>query len=65
MLIQHYILTSNPEITAIASFIDQHNLHYEPHLNRIRFWIDAAGPLYLEFLSRFADHCPMIEDFSL
>jgi len=56
----HYILVSNPQAPLVAAFIDQHQLPYEVHLNRIRFWL-PPGDLYLEFLLRYADSCPIVD----
>jgi hypothetical protein len=56
----HYILVEDPQAPAVAEFIDQHQLKYEVHLNRIRFWI-PSGELYTLCMLLFGDHAPPVE----
>ena len=42
-------------------YIEAHQFQYEVHLNRTRFWVPAGREL-TEFLLRFADVCPCVDD---
>ena len=58
---QYYILNQDPTAQAVFSFIREHSLTVEVHLNRTRFWIATHTPAYTEFVLRLADHCPPVD----
>ena len=57
---QYYILNQDPTAQAVFSFIREHSLTVEVHLNRTRFWV-PEGLVLTEFLLRFADTCPNVD----
>lgn len=59
---QHYVLTGDPLLPRVISFIKNRELSYEIHINRIRFWVPRDTSVYTEFLLQFADHCPPVTD---
>ena len=61
---QFYILTRNTEFIRVGHWIAHNRLRYEVHLNRTRFWV-PEGPLLTEFLLRWRDTCPPVEDNEL
>ena len=61
---QRYVLTLDPKFAAVLGFIDRHNLKFEPHLNRTRFWVPISGPIRTEFLLWYADHCPVVDQLT-
>ena len=61
MLIQHYILTRDPNFPAVVAWIKTHAITGSVHLNRTRFWLDTTEPYYLEFVLRYADSCPTVD----
>jgi hypothetical protein len=54
---QYAVLNQHPNAIAVLEWITQHDLVYEVHLNRTRFWVPTNGPLYTEFALRFAAIC--------
>ena len=58
---QYYILNSHPMLGAVYEFIRLHDLLYEIHLNRTRFWVPIHDEIYTLFVLRFADHCPLVD----
>jgi len=58
---QYYVLTLEPRIGEVFKFIDSHNLQFEAHLNRTRFWV-PAGIILTEFLLKFSEICPPVEE---
>ena len=58
---EYYVLTLDPNIGHVYKFIDKHQLEFEPHLNRTRFWV-PDGPIYTEFQLRFSQCCHRVED---
>ena len=59
---QYYILTLDPRASEVFNFIRDHNLTLEVHLNRTRFWIAEDSSVLTEFLLRFADCCPFVDE---
>ena len=59
---QYYILTLDPRAGEVINFIREHSLALEVHLNRTRFWIDEDSSVLTEFLLRFADCCPHVDE---
>jgi len=57
---EYYILTLDPSIGQVFRFIESHQLKFELHLNRTRFWV-PDGPVLTEFLLRYADCCPRVD----
>jgi hypothetical protein len=58
---QYYVLTLNPRIGEVFRWIESSGCQYEVHLNRTRFWV-PEGPVLTEFLLRFSDCCPLVEE---
>lgn len=56
----YYILTLDPHLAEVINFILRHELAYELHLNRTRFWV-PNGAILTEFLLRFDHCCPRVE----
>ena len=44
----------------VFTFIRIHNLSFEAHLNRTRFWV-PEGMVLTEFLLRFGDRCTLVD----
>ena len=61
MLVQHYILTLDPNMPHVVHWIRANSVDCEVHLNRTRFWVESDTPLYTEFLLRFAHCCPRVD----
>ena len=59
---QYYILTLDPRAGEVFNFIREHALTIEVHLNRTRFWIPEDTSQLTEFLLRFADCCPHVDE---
>jgi hypothetical protein len=59
---QYYILTLDPRASEVINFIIHHKLTVEVHLNRTRFWIAEDTSILTEFLLRFSDCCPCVDD---
>jgi hypothetical protein len=62
---EYYVLTASPYLKKVYAFIQQHDLSYEVHLNRTRFWINTDSESFTEFALRWADHCPPVESHDL
>lgn len=60
---QYYILTLDPRAGEVFNFIREHALKLDVHLNRTRFWV-PEGSVLTEFLLRFADCCPYVDESS-
>ena len=59
---QYYILTLDPRAGEVINFIIYHKLELEIHLNRTRFWIPEESSILTEFLLRFSDCCPRVDE---
>jgi hypothetical protein len=59
---QYAVLMRDPSAVAVLAWITQHDLVYEIHLNRTRFWVPTNGPLYTDFALRWADTCFIVQD---
>ena len=59
---QYYILTLDPRAKEVFKFITDHKLKLEVHLNRTRFWIAEDTSVLTEFLLRFSDCCPYVDE---
>ena len=59
---QYYILTLDPRAREVFEFITYHKLTVEVHLNRTRFWIPNDSSQLTEFLLRFSDCCPLVDE---
>ena len=59
---QYYILTQDPRARDVFSFIQHHGLTCEVHLNRTRFFMAEGSSVLTEFLVRFADCCPRVDE---
>jgi hypothetical protein len=56
----YYIPTRSPDFLEVFTFIRIHNLSFEAHLNRTRFWV-PEGMVLTEFLLRFGDRCTLVD----
>ena len=52
---EYAIYTLDPQFVSCLTWVEQHDLVYEIHMNRTRFHI-IEGPLLTEFLLRWG-HC--------
>jgi len=59
---QYYILTLDPRAGEVFRFLIEHKLAVDVHLNRTRFWIEEDTSVLTEFLLRFGDCCPLVDD---
>jgi hypothetical protein len=59
---QYYILTLDPRAGEVFCFIRDHKLAVEVHLNRTRFWIEEDTSILTEFVLRFSDCCPYVDE---
>ena len=62
MMRQYYILTLDPRAGQVFDFIRHHKLTVDVHLNRSRFWIEEDSSVLTEFLLRFSDCCPYVDE---
>jgi hypothetical protein len=60
-MLEYYILTLDPNMGQVFGFIELHDLQFEMHLNRTRFWIDPDSALYTEFCLRYSHCCPPVD----
>lgn len=58
---QFYVLTLDPRAAEVFKFLTEHHCPMEVHLNRTKFEI-SNGPLLTEFLLRFSECCPQVEN---
>ena len=55
----HYaILTLSEKYVEVARYITKHNIPYEVHLNRTRFWIPEE--LLSEFINTYGGYCDFV-----
>lgn len=59
---QYYVLTLEPRCGEVFRWIESHQLDYEVHLNRTRFWIPKNSHLQTEFLLRFSECCGTVDE---
>ncbi len=59
---EYYILTLDPRVHEVFTWIETNQLDYEVHLNRTRFWIDETTKTHTEFQLRFSDCCGRVDD---
>ena len=59
---QYYILTLDPRAAEVFCFIRDHKLTVDVHLNRTRFWVPEDSSVLTEFLLRFTDCCPRVDE---
>lgn len=38
-----------------------HDINYEPHINRTRFWIDPLNSLHLLFMLKYSQYCVCVD----
>lgn len=57
---EYYILTLDPRLGEVFSWIERNQLVYHVHLNRTRFWV-PHGALHTEFILRFSECCPPVD----
>jgi hypothetical protein len=62
MMRQYYILTLDPRCAEVFDFIRDHELRVDVHLNRTRFWVPEDSSTLTEFLLRFSDCCPYVDE---
>lgn len=58
---EHYVLSQHPDFVAVMNWVGSFPLRCDIHLNRTRFWV-PLGPTYTEFVLRWGDVCPLVED---
>jgi hypothetical protein len=58
---QYCVYTSNKQYKEVGRWVIHNEIKYEIHLNRIRFWV-PDGPVLTEFLLKYSDICPLIEE---
>lgn len=52
---RHYcVYTADPRCSEVFKFIHKHNLRFELHLTRTRFWV-SEGPVLTELMLRFSE----------
>ena len=57
---EYYVLTLDPNFSAVLRWITDHKLTTEVHLNRTRFCV-PDGVVSTEFQLRFAHCCPPVD----
>ena len=60
-MIQYCIYTQHPEFKDVLTWVDEHDLRYELHFNRTRFWI-PSGVIHTEFMLRWYHCCSRVVD---
>jgi hypothetical protein len=58
---QYCIYTQHPEFKDVLTWVDEHDLRYELHFNRTRFWI-PTGKIHTEFMLRWYHCCSRVVD---
>lgn len=61
MIKQYAVYTLDPTFLKVYTWLVENEIKMEPHLNRTRFWI-IEGPLLTEFLLRWGQSCPPVEE---
>jgi hypothetical protein len=59
---QYAVLNQSAHAVGVLEWIQHHNILYEIHLNRTRFWVPLGAPLYTDFALRWAEHCHPVQD---
>ena len=59
---QYYILTENAKFTLVLTWLGQHAIHYDVHLNRTRFHLDTSDKLHTEFMLLYSDCVNIVEE---
>ena len=55
----HYaILTLSEKFVEVVRYIREHNIPYEVHLNRTRFWVPEE--LLSDFISTYGGYCDFV-----
>jgi hypothetical protein len=57
---EYAVYTVDPNFILCLEWVEQHDLRWEPHLNRTRFWV-PEGPLLTEFLLRWGHTTELID----
>lgn len=57
----YYILYSSPHLAPVLAFVQHHELRYEIHANRTRFWV-PEGTVLTEFLLRFSAVATLVDE---
>lgn len=57
----YYVSTLDPRASEVFKFIHTHNLEFELHLARTRFWV-AEGPILTELLLRYSECVHLVDD---
>jgi len=61
MIYQYAVYTRDDKFLEVTRWVIKNKLRIEAHLNRTRFWI-PTGPLLTEFLLRWHDVCPPVNE---
>lgn len=54
-------MTDNAQFGAVLAWVMAHDLEYQVHLNRTRFWIYEGSKACTEFLLLYADCCTQLD----
>jgi hypothetical protein len=46
----------------VLTWLGQHDIHYNVHLNRTRFHLDSQSKLHTEFMLLYSDCVSVVED---
>lgn len=57
----YYVFTLEPRAAEVFNFIHKHDLEFELHLTRTRFWI-SEGPVLTELLLRYGECVHMVDE---
>lgn len=57
----YFVWTLEPRLDEVFDFIRDHNLEYEIHLNRTRFWV-PEGSILTEFLLRLSECVELVDE---
>ena len=58
---QYCVYTKNEHFLEVASWLQEHTIKYELHLNRTRFWV-PDGSMLTEFLLKWGNVCPSVKE---
>jgi hypothetical protein len=61
-MLHYYVLNQDPRSSEVFEFLQHHQLEFEVHLNRTRFWIPPETSIATEFYLRFSNSCYLVTD---
>lgn len=59
-MLEYCVYTLDPNLSSVFEFIRTHQLKFELHLNRTRFWV-PEGHIHTLFALQFAHCCPLVD----